>query len=73
MYGLNSTIFRYFKKADVLIWRKTCPLFGQTLLQNEAINREYIGIQDKSLHVAFTRNLSVFYFKEIFKTSRRPE
>ena len=61
IYGLNSTFFSYLKKVNVLIRGKTCPLFGQTLLQNEAINWEFIGKQDKSLHVVFTRNISVYW------------
>ena len=73
MYGLNSAIFRQLKKVNVLIWGKICLLFSQTLLQNEAIDCEFIGKQDKSLHVVFTRNFSVFCFKEVFKTSRQPE
>ena len=43
MHGLNSAIFRYLKKVNALIWGKACPLFGQTPLQNEAVNCEFIG------------------------------
>ena len=73
MHGLHSAIFRYLKKVNVLIWGKACPLFGQMLIQNEAVNCEFIGKQDKSLHVLYTRNISVFHFKEVFKTSLQPE
>ena len=76
-YGMESFINQYpFAHFELPIESIANRLF-HTVKRVEAWNRffnwEFIGKQDKSLHVVFTRNISVFYFKKVFKTSRQPE